>query len=957
MERLSCRDDARRYALRRNMARGAVSWNGLDYLEVDPDQVTLTVYFIGKLPPELSADSKRLPEYVRVEGGRRIRDIKVLDVDPHVQPDPELDDYLVVRVDKPGDFSTYTLRLVGVENIDPRYDRVEFTFKIDCPSDLDCADAPPCPPAALAEPEISYLAKDYASFRQLIFDRLSVVIPDWRERHVPDLGVALVEVLAYVGDYLSYYQDAVATEAYLDTARRRISVRRHARLVDYVMHEGTNARAWVAIETGVDFSLDPAACFFITDLSEVLSVGGGVLTADDLDDLPSDAYEVFEPLVADPRAPVELYAAHTEIHFYTWGDRECCLPRGATAATLADEWTYQPPTQEEESEGEEQYKPLPVEVPQGRMRRDYEQQAAPGREQFGRKLRLKVGDVLIFEEVLGPKTGTRADADQTHRHAVRLTKVTPAEDPIITRGVSAPGYGDVELPLPVLEIEWAEEDALPFALCVSAVGRAPECVYLDNVSVARGNVILVDHGRTLPPEDLGAVPVKSTEVACDCAGHAGETGYVAGRFEPRLARTPLTHAARLAPRAPAVRTLTQDARRALPQLRLYAIPPSPEAAPLFELRDLTDPSNRIEKAGRAAPFAGLTLARHTRTLLAARPEGEEPSDELRDAFVADLRAMLGLWTPLYDLIGSDGEDRRFVVETDDEDFAHLRFGDGELGARPDAGTDFFAQYRVGNGARGNVGAEAIRHLVMRRERLDTGAYLRVRNPLAARGGMAPEPTAEVKLYAPGQFRKRLERAVIAADYARLVEREFKREVQRAASGLVWTGSWYEADVAVDALARAVEVLPEHALLRRVEGMLYRFRRMGHDVDVRAARRVPLDLALRVCARPGHLRGDVKAALLDVFSNRNLSGGRRGLFHADSLTFGQSIYLSALVAAAQGVAGVESVQVTRLQRLFESPNREIERGVLELGPSEVAQLDNDPSFPEHGRLLIEMKGGR
>ena len=44
-------------------------------------------------------------------------------------------------------------------------------------------------------------------------------MPDWQERHVPDIGVALVELLAYVGDYLSYYQDAVATEAYLETAR------------------------------------------------------------------------------------------------------------------------------------------------------------------------------------------------------------------------------------------------------------------------------------------------------------------------------------------------------------------------------------------------------------------------------------------------------------------------------------------------------------------------------------------------------------------------------------------------------------------------------------------------------------------------------------------------------------------------------------------------------------------
>ena len=41
-----------------------------------------------------------------------------------------------------------------------------------------------------------------------------------------DRGFTLVELLAYAGDQLSYYQDAVATEAYLGTARRRVSARR-----------------------------------------------------------------------------------------------------------------------------------------------------------------------------------------------------------------------------------------------------------------------------------------------------------------------------------------------------------------------------------------------------------------------------------------------------------------------------------------------------------------------------------------------------------------------------------------------------------------------------------------------------------------------------------------------------------------------------------------------------------
>src|SRR5690349_13016234 len=85
-----------------------------------------------------------------------------------------------------------------------------------------------------------------------MLDRLATLAPDWRERNPADLGIVLVELLAYAGDYLSYQQDAVATEAYLGTARRRVSVRRHARMVDYAMHDGCNARAWVQVQVSAD---------------------------------------------------------------------------------------------------------------------------------------------------------------------------------------------------------------------------------------------------------------------------------------------------------------------------------------------------------------------------------------------------------------------------------------------------------------------------------------------------------------------------------------------------------------------------------------------------------------------------------------------------------------------------------------------------------------------------------
>ncbi|HEV7860291.1 MAG TPA: hypothetical protein VGO91_16865, partial [Pyrinomonadaceae bacterium] len=147
------------------------------------------------------------------------------------------------------------------------------------------------------------------------------------------------------------------------------------------------------------------------------------------------------------------------------------------------------------------------------------------------------------------------------------------------------------------------------------------------------------------------------------------------------------------------------------------------------------------------------------------------------------------------------------------------------------------------------------------------------------------------------------------------------------------------------------------LLQEIEGYLYPYRRIGHDLSVHPARYVSLDLGLKICVKPQYLRGHVEAAILDLFSNRALPDGRYGLFHPNNLSFGQSIYVSKLVAAAQSVEGVQSASVTKLQRLYERSNHELTNGLLTLGPLEVARLDNDPNFHERGKLCLNMGVGK
>ena len=206
--------------------------------------------------------------------------------------------------------------------------------------------------------------------------------------------------------------------------------------------------------------------------------------------------------------------------------------------------------------------------------------------------------------------------------------------------------------------------------------------------------------------------------------------------------------------------------------------------------------------------------------------------------------------------------------------------------------------------------------------------------------------------APHAFRLRRERAIIAEDYAELAQRNAK--IQRAAAELRWMGSWYEARVAVDPLD-SNEAGP--ALLEEIAAYLFRYRRMGHDLAVLPARSVPLDIALEVCILPHYLRGHVKAELLKAFGNRRLVDGRLGSFHPDNLSFGDGIYLSKLIATAKAVQGVETAKITRLRRLHAPAGDELDSGVLAIGPMEVAQLDNDSSFPENGKLELILRGGR
>ncbi|MGZ4221160.1 MAG: putative baseplate assembly protein [Solirubrobacteraceae bacterium] len=915
--------------------------NGLDAVEVREGGRRLVIYFLEHAPHRIA------PGNLRVEAPLGGREVRVTDVRRAGEADPELEDRLIAELDRPGSGGRYRLRIVErradgtpgrrpLRGIDPRFAEAEFVFDVDAPQ-------PPIVGAPAGAPAsgdaVSYLARDYAGLRQLMLDRLAVTLPAWTETHEPDIWITLVELLAYVGDDLSYYEDAVATEAYLATARNRISIRRHGRLVNYRLHEGCNARTWVCVDVNAAVSLPLDRVSFATagayvantaPVIEAATVSGDVLAT----------FQQYTPLAAAPggSAPAEkarLRPAHNMIGLWSWGETDSHLASGATAAVFQD---GKPGTDESD----------------------------PGR----RELELHAGDVIVLEETADPATGGLGPANPSHRQAVRLTSVRRLVDDLYRQ--------------PLLEVRWAPEDALRFELAVRADDN-PCCQ-------ASGNVVLVAHG--IPDGD----EVTLGDAKLSRAGIGFSTPFpdprVVGRHQARELRhlyeawrrevtdwmwdavwgTPLDeHQLETLTRQvgqdelnrfdliaatltddPAVRAefqadalaellaradrLLAGRRRRLEALARLAEASGPLADPLLaELQEdwgaeLTAPLDR-GKSGASGPAAEALVQDPRRAL---------PVLELVDAE--------GIaWAPVLDLIGSAPNDSQFVAEIDDQGVAQLRFNNAPSAAR------FTASYWVGNGAAGNAEIDAVNAIVWP---ADGGAppsqVTSVRNPLPITSGIDAESTADAKRAIPGAFLDDQRRALTTDDYAAIAQAV--TGVRRAVAQIRFTGSVTVVDVAV---APALGEDPSSELLWSVQRTLDAVRKIGHTVRVRPPRYRPLLVTLDVTLSASAVRADTADALARLLSSGWLADGTPALFNPSKLEFAQTLYPSPIIAAVHAVAGVESVTLASFGFLDE-PAPAVAAQVaarLQLGASEIARLDNDPTRPQHGYALLYLEGGR
>jgi Baseplate J-like protein len=815
---------------RRALVLDHATLNGIDYLEVcssepgcDCGKLLHLTFLKDVRSLNLSAAQIKL-----IGGASNLAQVDIVNLQPISSDNPKL---LTIELNQPGDFSTYTLTLIADSatadppvGVDPQLASIDFSFKANCPTGSDCLPSTCCPPEQHVEPDINYLAKDYESFRQVILDRMAVLSPTWNEPHASDIGIALVETIAYFADHLSYQQDAVATEAYIGTARSRISMRRHAKLVDYQISEGSNARTWVYLYVNGSISLPAGTRVFPNIPGLPASISPTSSSAQILTNDPALAFATMQQALLDED--------QNELYFYTWSDTNCCLAPGATQATL-----------------------------------------------LGTHQSLQPGSVLIFEEVIGPQTGNTEDADPQKRWAVRLTAVQTLDfqnqvlvDPLNQEAIT--------------NIWWAAEDALPFPLCISSTTDVPHGSHLvTNVSVAWGNIVPADHGTWVDWEDLGEVPAAPESpiatASCTC-GSSSSTQQTLPRFFPQLSNNPLTFA--------------------------YPLDVTASASSLLT------PSS----ATGSYPI----------------PQLQVQDDQLHD------------WPILTDLLSTPGTSRGVVPEIESDSTVFLRFGDGQYGMAAETGAVFSAQYRIGNGTSGNIGRDTLGHVLT-----DVAGIARVRNPIAAAGGVDLESVTHIRQQAPFAFRSQL-RAVTENDYAVMTEQD--PAVFEAKGTMRWTGSWYTAFISVDATSGNG---PTPALITSTKQRLNLLRMAGVDLEVEGAILVGLRIVMQICVDAQHFQSDVRDALMRLFISGDQCNGKPGLLNPQNFTFGQTIYASPLVAAAQAVEGVSSVILTAFQRMDDPSSDGTASGYLTMGRLEIARCDNDPDRLDHGLFTLNLDGGK
>ena len=297
---------------------------------------------------------------------------------------------------------------------------------------------------------------DFESLRTALLEFSAQRYPDWQERIPADVGAMVAELLAALGDELSYVQDRYAREGYLETLSQRRSLAEFARLVDYQLDEGLSPRTWLQLTVRED---DGSA-----DGGRGATVTAGARVWADLEGQTPIAYEVGNGLRGYRDIPEAGLTQETFWLHSAWNDLEAHVPDPTTPCLevgARELWV----------KGE----PLTVDTLPGTP----DPQAVPG--------------FWIRRKLLIETRPSERDAPR-RRHLVVIDEpVEVVQDLLVTDEFGAP--------ITVTRLHWRAEDALPFELDLTATYVSA------NLVPATAGLTALDHvAIDSPPADHPEIP-------------------------------------------------------------------------------------------------------------------------------------------------------------------------------------------------------------------------------------------------------------------------------------------------------------------------------------------------------------------------------------------------------------------------------------------------------------------
>jgi hypothetical protein len=801
-----------------------------------------------------------------------------------------------------------------------------------------------CSPALPATPEqrwnrpgldvLGYRMGTFATFRagMLYAAATEPALRRWTARGRGDHGTALLELWAYVADVLTFYQERIANESFVRTARLRDSVLRLAGLVGYEPAPGVAASALLS------FTLDRGKQLELPERLRVKSVPGPGERA-----VTFETDESIQAVAELNAAPVSAPRELTGVHF-----------AGGTGGVLEPPWT--------EVALEE----------------------------------LGVGDqVLLFADgagVLEEKTLTmvrRVGALAEVRFEPPIASsafASAATTPVLARwtrrfrlfGADAPRTYLHQYTTSTGEVRFREvtQDVTPPAGIPPYTFKAPTTAVFDLdqtvEGIGPGTVVVVacpgfpTARRTVQQvatvaRRAGPLQATVTRLTLDSAVFPSSTTaslrdvevFELGRPEVSLweLQPPdtVSGARLLVPAAAAAgldegRTVVLDDDGGEPHIaevlaveaddwlaggespyRVVEIAPplprdfDPETARLWgnvvrSTHGETVARERLGTGDAAQPFATFRMAK-PRVTHVPRPGLRWGAASTLEVRVAGVR-----WDEVESFYGTKPRDRVFVTDVDDEQLMYVRFGDGETGARVPTGAEIVARYREGLGLGGLVRAGSLTNAVDRPVGLKA-----VTNQLPASGAGEQETLDDARTSAPITVRT-LGRVVSLRDFADAALESALVAKSRAVH--VWNAARLAHVVRLVVAGEGGSELEPQSLADLLADLDAR-RDPNRLLEIVPHRNADVTVSVTVVERdPKLLPEAVDAAVREKLA---------GLFAFENRAFGQPVHASDVLAAVQSATGVVGATLPALHRTDSPPPPEVVEHIP-FDDDELARLD-------------------